>query len=415
MFKEYKLAQLYNISSGLSKSADQFGFGYPFVSFKDVFWNYFLPEKLEQLVNTDAKEQNTCSVLKGDVFLTRTSEKIEELGMSSVALKDYPFATFNGFTKRLRPKVEDKVLPEYIGFYLRSPYFRAEITAYSTLTTRASLNNEIIEKLKVYLPDLLTQKKIASILSTYDDLIENNNQRIKLLEEMAEEIYKEWFVRLRFPGYKETKFFDKNGNEVPYGTLGVLPRGWKFVKTKDIVDNIRSKYIEKEHEKLGIYDLSRIPRKSLHVPKFGHSNELETSRIIFEKDDILFGSIRSYFHKVSSANKRGITNVSVLILRPKEKKYRSYSLFTFFNKHFIDWTVNFSNGTKMPTISWNEVQNYRIKLPDTCLLDSFEQKVSPLVKKIHVLSEENIVLQETRDLLLPRLISGKLSVEDIKI
>src|SRR5690606_38845393 len=100
-WEEVFLADYYSISSGLSKPADQFGSGFPFVSFKDVFWNYFLPEKLTELVNTDERERKICSVKKGDVFLTRTSETIEELGMSSVALRDYKNATFNGFTKRL--------------------------------------------------------------------------------------------------------------------------------------------------------------------------------------------------------------------------------------------------------------------------------------------------------------------------
>jgi len=153
-WKEVKLANFYTISSGLSKSRDQFGSGFPFVSFKNVFWNFFLPENLTELVNTTAKERDKCSVKKGDIFLTRTSEKIEELGMSSVALKDYPEATFNGFTKRLRPKTESDIDPKFIGFYLRSPQFRAEITAYSTLTTRASLNNGIIGRLKINLPPL---------------------------------------------------------------------------------------------------------------------------------------------------------------------------------------------------------------------------------------------------------------------
>lgn len=142
-WKKVKLADYFQISSGLSKSADQFGTGYPFLSFKDVFWNYFLPEELTQLVNTDKKEQEKYSVRKGDVFLTRTSEKVEELGMSSVALKDYPKATFNGFTKRLRP-ISNDIDPAFIGFYLRSVQFRAEITAYSSLTTRASLNLSLI-------------------------------------------------------------------------------------------------------------------------------------------------------------------------------------------------------------------------------------------------------------------------------
>src|SRR5947207_14677653 len=103
-WKTVPLRDLYEFSSGLSKPRSEFGFGYRFLSFKDVFHNYFVPAHLVELVNSTQEEQLSCSIKKGDVFLTRTSETIDELGMSSVALKDYEGAIFNGFTKRLRPK-----------------------------------------------------------------------------------------------------------------------------------------------------------------------------------------------------------------------------------------------------------------------------------------------------------------------
>jgi type I restriction enzyme S subunit len=87
-WREYYLDELYTFSSGLSKPSSEFGFGYPFLTFKNVFNNTFLPRELTELANTTEKERQTCSILKGDVFLTRTSETAEELGMSSVALKD---------------------------------------------------------------------------------------------------------------------------------------------------------------------------------------------------------------------------------------------------------------------------------------------------------------------------------------
>ena len=171
-WKEYTLNEIYDFASGLSKSSDQFGYGFDFVSFKDVFYSFFLPNKLTNQVNSTEKERVSCSVKKGDVFLTRTSETQEELGMSSVALKEYPNATFNGFTKRLRPKGTIAVLPEYAGYFFRSPNFRATVTSMSSMTTRASLNNEMLSCLKITLPDIETQKAIGCILKTLDDKID---------------------------------------------------------------------------------------------------------------------------------------------------------------------------------------------------------------------------------------------------
>ncbi|MHC6178542.1 restriction endonuclease subunit S [Clostridium sp. JNZ X4-2] len=90
-WKKCKLGEVYEFASGLSKKREEFGFGYEFITFKDIFNNYFIPDQLTELANSTEKERKKCSVKRGDVFLTRTSEKLEELGMSSVALKDYPY------------------------------------------------------------------------------------------------------------------------------------------------------------------------------------------------------------------------------------------------------------------------------------------------------------------------------------
>ena len=193
-WQKYALTDLYSVSSGLSKPAKDFGEGYPFVSFKDVFYNFFLPDDLSQLVRSTDKEKEKCSVRRGDVFLTRTSETMEDLGMSCVARRDYPEATFNGFCKRLRPSTELPIHPEYVGYCLRTPQFRNEMLAFSTMSTRASLNNEMIGRLNINLPPLPEQKAIAHILGTLDDKIELNRRMNATLEGMAQALFKSWFV-----------------------------------------------------------------------------------------------------------------------------------------------------------------------------------------------------------------------------
>ena len=140
--------ELYTYTSGISKGSQFFGTGYPYLTFTEIFHNYFVPDELTSLVQSNDRERENCSIKRGDVFLTRTSETDNELGMSCVALKDYPNATFNGFTKRLRP-LTDEVVPEYAGFYFRSPIFRAAVTPMSSIITRASLNEQMFDKLLI--------------------------------------------------------------------------------------------------------------------------------------------------------------------------------------------------------------------------------------------------------------------------
>jgi type I restriction enzyme S subunit len=193
-WKKESLTEHYDIRSGLSKPAKDFGSGFPFLSFKNVFYNYFTPTELTELVQSSDKERLGCSVKRGDVFLTRTSETMNELGMSCVALKDYENATFNGFCKRLRPKKDTELVPEYVGYYLRSPQFRNEMLAFSTMSTRASLNNEMISRLEISFPEPKVQEKIAHILRTLDKKIELNQKTNQTLEQMAQALFKSWFV-----------------------------------------------------------------------------------------------------------------------------------------------------------------------------------------------------------------------------
>lgn len=161
---KYALSDLYDIASGISSTKEQAGHGAPFLSFGTVFNNYFLPSELPDLMETSSKEQEIFSIKEGDVFFTRTSETVDELAMSSVALKEYPCATFSGFLKRLRPKMEGLVYPKFMAFYFRSGYFRKLIDCNTIMTLRASFNEDIFSFLNVYLPNYSVQKKIGDFL-----------------------------------------------------------------------------------------------------------------------------------------------------------------------------------------------------------------------------------------------------------
>ena len=239
-FNKVKIGELYTVHNGLSKGGKFFGKGFPFLTFSTVFNNYFLPEKLDALVLSTESERENFDIKAGDVFITRTSETSDELGMTSVALKDYPNATYNGFTKRMRPIDSSKVLPKFIGYYFRMNQFRQGFMAFSTMTTRASLKNEDLLGMEIALPKYSVQIKIAEILSAYDDLIENNQKQIKLLEEAAQRLYKEWFVDLRFPGHEQTKIVDgvpEGWNIQLFSQIFTYTRGRSYSSSDIVEDN----------------------------------------------------------------------------------------------------------------------------------------------------------------------------------
>ena len=173
---EYKLDEVYEMASGISTSKEQAGKGAPFVSFGTVFNNYFLPDELPDLMDTSVEEQETYSIKKDDVLITRTSETIDELAMSCVATKDYPCATYSGFTKRLRPIKEGVVYSKYIAFYLRGYLFRKAVTNNAFMTLRASFNEDIFSFMKLYLPSYEQQRKIGNMLYAIEQKIQLNKK-----------------------------------------------------------------------------------------------------------------------------------------------------------------------------------------------------------------------------------------------
>ena len=381
---EKNAIELYECSSGLSKAADQFGFGYPFLSYSDIFHNYYVPEKLLTLVNSTEKERKSCSVKRGDVFLTRTSETTDELGMSCVALQDYPHAPFNGFAKRLRP-ITNEIVPEYASYFFRSSYFRAQCMSLASLITRASLNEGMIGRLKIRYPKSKdAQAKIGSILKNYDNLIENNNKRIKILEQMAENLYKEWFVRFRFPGHETTPL--ENG----------IPKGWKIERLGNVANISTGKSNRQDADEDGIY------------PFFDRSQEIKRSNIwLKDCEAIIVPGEGTTFYPRYYQGKFDL-HQRCYCVEPKVKEIGKFLFYVLnMNRYYF---LSVATGATVPSLRQNNFLSMKYLMPSIDLCKKFNQIVSKLFDQKDHLKEENQNLIKQRDLLLPRLMSGKLVV-----
>lgn len=396
-----KLGELYTVHNGLSKGSKFFGSGYPFLTFSTVFNNYFIPQELDSFVQSSEVERHNYSIKRGDVFVTRTSETSDELGMSCVALKNYPNATYNGFTKRMRP-FTDRVLPEFIGYYMRMPSFRGEFSAFSTMTTRASLKNEDLLSLRIRLPEKETQKRIADILSAYDNLIENNQKQIKLLEEAAQRLYKEWFVDLRFPGHEDTPVVDG------------VPQGWKFdavksvvsllsgyaFKSRDFVDNGQYKIVTIKNVQDGNFDgenvntIAEIPSKT-------------PSHCALNHGDILLSLTGNVGRVCLVVGENYLLNQRVAKFH---SKYPAYAYCLFRSKDMFDTMNNLANGAAQQNLSPIRTENTRVLIPNEELISTFENMVSPMIEKILLLNKSNGDLKQARDRLLPKLMNGEIEV-----
>lgn len=381
--KTVKLGDLYAVSNGLSKGKAFFGHGYPFLTFSEVMNNFFVPDILQSLVQTETKERAKFSIQRGDVFLNRTSETADELGISCVALKDYPNATFNGFCKRLRPISED-VVPEYIGYYLRTNAFRKHMSSLTgSMITRASLRNEQLLSIEIDLPAKENQLKIAHILRQYDILIDNCKKQIALLEEAAQRLYREWFSDFS-PNSVLSELAEDVGKSV----------------------NKSNRTIYKCYTPIDC-----LPKKSLTYIATKDISFAESSLKSYKPKDILFGAMRVYFHKVCIAQENGLTRSTCIVLNAIKEEYWAYLALLMFRDETIAWaTANSKEGTTIPYISWEKLKYMPIYLPDEEVAKQFNVIVEPYLSNIIVLAKYIRNLAEIKNILLSRLISGQIEI-----
>jgi type I restriction enzyme, S subunit len=185
------------LQNGISKGGDAFGSGYPFVSYGDVYKNYELPVNVNGLIETNEKERNIYSVEYGDIFFTRTSETIEEVGFSCVCKQTIPNATFAGFVIRLRPqKADEKIITDYAKYYFRGNHIRAYLVKEMNLVTRASLGQTLLKGMPITLPPKEEQQQIADYLDTkcakIDALIAIKQQKIEKLTQYKKSLIYEY-------------------------------------------------------------------------------------------------------------------------------------------------------------------------------------------------------------------------------
>lgn len=243
------------------------------------------------------------------------------------------------------------------------------------------------KKAKVTVPDLQTQKRISDILSTYDDLIENNNRRIALLEKAAQELYKEWFVRFRFPGHENVKF--ENG----------LPEGWEIAKLATLCKVITGKKDANEATGQGIYPFFTCARETT---LFTDEYILDTNAILISGNGSYTGLVKKHSGKF-------------------DLYQRTYALYDFQNIEwlYLYWTMKIdferefmggSRGSAIPYITRPNIEKFKIIVPPRDIMKKAQQMFEQIHNECLYLERQNKNLVKQRDLLLPRLMSGKLEV-----
>ena len=419
------LAGVYEFRSGLSKPRSAFGTGAPFLSFKDVFYNSAVPEPLKELVESSAKEQHNCSVRRGDVFLTRTSETMDELGMSCVALKDIPGATFNGFCKRLRPKVADQIVPEYARYFFRSKRFRDQVNAMATMSTRASLNNEMLERLEIDTPAIVEQSAIGAILGTLDEKIELNHKMNQTLEEIAKAIFKSWFVdfdpvRAKAEGRPTglpPEISDLFPDELVDSEIGEIPKGWDIGSISDFA--FLNKKTVNPSQSSEIYEHFSIPAFDTgQSPVLDLGTDIKSNKTLVVEGSLLVSKLNPNTPRVWLPNPKNryeqICSTEFMVFTATAKSNVAFLWGLFTSSVVAERMEAMVTGTSKShqRVKPNDVSNITVVTPDARLMKAYGGTVLPMLDRTLVGKSESRVVAELRDTLLPKLISGDLRIPD---
>ena len=284
-------------------------------------------------------------------------------------------------TVLIRPNVQ-KVNPQYLVYYLLSPKPQYELLGTANGATVAHVNLPAIRNLKIELPEKPVQDKIGTILVTYDDLIENNQKQIKLLEEAAQRLYKEWFMDLRFPGHENTKIVEG------------VPEGWSRTNINEILTFHRGYDLTKNEMKAGRYPVVGS------TTVIGYHNEFK-----IKGPGIVTGRSGSLGKYQFIWDNFWPHNTSLYI-----SDYKDHNIFFVYS---LLQTVDFAslnNGGAIPTLNRNVLSNIEVIEPTDELQEMFAKIAEAQYRKIRNLEKQNNQLKMARDVLLPKLMSGEVEV-----
>lgn len=375
----YKIAEIGDVVGGGTPSTsnpDLWGGEIPWISPKDLTgYNSIYISHGENFLTPKGLKSGTKLLPKDTVLFSSRAP------IGYIAIASNPICTNQGFKSIICNK--DLITPLFLYYYIKANL--DYIKLFGTGATFPEISGAAMKKIKIQIPSLPIQQKIASILSTYDTLIENNNRRIRLLEQMAENLYKDWFVRFRFPGHEKVEM--ENG----------LPKGWEVEKLGEYANISTGKCNREDAEEDGIY------------PLFDRSQEIKKSNnwikdceaIIIPGEGTSF--IPRYYKGKFNLHQR------CYCIEPTIENTGFYLFYSIMlnRKYFL----SVATGATVPSLRQKNFTNMKLVIADMKVIRKYNKIANIISLQIDKLAQQNTLLTRQRDLLLPRLMSGKLEVK----
>lgn len=348
----------------------------------------------------DKKYYSNFQLKKDDIIISRTGNTI---GTNIIILEDLESVYNNGL---IRIKIKNNFDSKFVYYNLQSKKFRDFINsiAYGTSAQpNMKINDFLSFKIKYF--ELPEQKKIASILSAFDEKIQLNNQINKNLEQMAQVLFKSWFVDFE-------PFLDEEFEETE---LGLIPKNWT-VDTLNKIAKVNSKSINPESETF--YNHYSLPAfDDYKYPEIVDGETIKSNKTLMTNNTILLSKLNPRFKRLwlnldIDNEYKNISSTEFINYEPLEEKYYSYLYFLLDSQYFQDLLNSNATGStgSRQRVKPNETLNYKIIIPNDIVLLEFHNKIISFIEKIKLNIKENKILENKRDILLPKLISGEIRV-----
>lgn len=377
-----KLGDIAEFSNGVNFDKSAYSKGVKLIGVSN-FGNRFSPDydSLDEIKNEVVR--STDYLLDGDIVFVRSNGNKELVGRCMLINKPTSQVTYSGFCIRARLKDISKYDPMFFTFLFKSVAFRKALTGTAIGANIQNLSQGRLSSCTVQVPDFRAQQHIADVLSSYQSLVENNQKQIKLLEEAAQRLYKEWFVDLRFPGYESTPIIDG------------VPQGWKKVSLGDIAPILTGKKDANFGTADGAYPFFTCSQEPIKAPSYS----FDTNAVILAGNGDF--NVKLYRGKFEVYQR-------TYVLSPTEEKYL-YLLYNAVNESMAV-LVKGASGSTIKFLTKGMIESIPLFLPTDNLLEQYNNYSEAVQQKIECLKAAIENATEARDRLLPKLMSGELEV-----
>ena len=384
-WKCYKLNEISSLSNGINFDKSAYTSGVKLIGVSD-FKNRIHPD-YDSLQEVDSKVVRSGDYLeKGDIVFVRSNGNKELVGRCMMIDRDIP-VTYSGFCIKLRLKDKKLFEPVFFNYLFRTRQFKKSMTGTAVGANIQNLSQSRLGNCEVNVPDIETQREIATILSRYDSLIENYQKQIKLLEEAAQRLYKEWFVDLHFPGHENTKIVDG------------VPEGWENKAIMEVFDFKYGKI---------------LPTKDFvedgPIPVYGASKQIGryTKANCFEPKVLVGSRGNAGFVHRTIEDETYVTNNSFIVEPTKEYSflrlpyiYESFKAMDF---------VAICTGAAQPQLTLNSIASLKYIVPTKKLITNYCDVSISFFTKIAMSYKQIRLITEARERLLPKLMNGEIKV-----